>query len=132
MTSRATLARLSALIKAKRREKKIGLRAAADESKVSASTLSRLERGAATTLPDSETLTKLAKWLEVPLNSVFSDKNQSPGQEPSLSTPEVVEVHLRADRELSVETAQALAEMFRTLYAHCLRTQGDQRNKEEN
>jgi transcriptional regulator with XRE-family HTH domain len=132
MTSRATLARLSALIKAKRREKKIGLRAAADESKVSASTLSRLERGATTTLPDSETLTKLAKWLEVQLNSLFSDKNQPEGQEPSLSTPEVVEVHLRADRELSVETAQALAEMFRTLYSHCLRTQGDQRNKEEN
>ena len=60
MTSRATLARLSALIKAKRREKKIGLRAAADESKVSASTLSRLEEERQQRCP---TQRHLQSWL---------------------------------------------------------------------
>jgi transcriptional regulator with XRE-family HTH domain len=130
MNSRAVLARLGALIKAKRREKKIGLRAAGEESKVSASTLSRLERGAATTLPDSDTLTKVAKWLEVPVSSLLSDR-QAEGREPTLNTPEVVEVHLRADRQLSIETAQALSEMFKTLYAHCLQTQGDQPKKKK-
>jgi transcriptional regulator with XRE-family HTH domain len=123
MSTRAALARISALIKAKRREKGIGLRVAGDESHVSASTLSRLERGAATSLPDSDTLTKLAQWLNLSLGSLLSDKQETAGMEPTLSTPEVVEVHLRADRELSPETARALAQMFKTLYQHCLETQ---------
>ena len=126
MSLRATLARISALIKAKRRERELGLRAAADECGVSASTLSRLERGAATSLPDSATLTKLAGWLGLSVDSLLSNQQEVQGQEPELTTPEIVEVHLRADRELSPETAKALAEMFRTLYQHCLQTQGRQ------
>jgi|ERR1051326_1094934 transcriptional regulator with XRE-family HTH domain len=124
MSSRAALAHISALIKAKRREDEIGLREAAQLSGVSASTLSRLERGAATSLPDSGTLTKLANWLEVTLSSLLSDKEKAVASQPQLSTPEVVEVHLRAAKELSPETAKALAEMFKTLYDHCLQTQG--------
>jgi transcriptional regulator with XRE-family HTH domain len=123
MSSRATLAHISALIKAKRRENEIGLRDAAEASGVSASTLSRLERGAATSLPDSATLTKIAEWLGLSLAALLSDKTTAIGSRPELSTPEVVEVHLRADRELSPETAKALAEMFKTLYRHCLQTQ---------
>ena len=123
MSSRATLAHISALIKAKRRENEIGLRDAAGASGVSASTLSRLERGAATSLPDSATLTKIAEWLGLSLAALLSDKTKAVGSQPELSTPEVVEVHLRADRELSPETAKALAEMFKTLYRHCLQTQ---------
>jgi len=122
MSSRATLARISALIKAKRREDGIGLRDAAEVSGVSASTLSRLERGAATALPDSGTLAKLANWLGLTLSSLLSDKEKTKA-EPQLTTPEVVEVHLRADKELSPETAKALAQMFKTLYDHCLQTQ---------
>ncbi len=131
MSSRAALARISALIKAKRREKKLGLRAAADESGVSASTLSRLERGAATSLPDSDTLTKLSEWLSTSIGSLLSSKQEVEGQEPELTTPEVVEVHLRADRDLSLETAQALAQMFKTLYQHCLQTQGQESKSKE-
>ena len=123
MGSRATLARISALIKAKRREDGVGLRDAAEGSGVSASTLSRLERGAATSLPDSGTLTKLANWLGLTLSSLLSDKEKTDVVEPQLTTSEVVEVHLRADKELSPETAKALAEMFKTLYDHCLQTQ---------
>ncbi len=123
MSSRAALARISALIKAKRREEGIGLRDAAEASGVSASTLSRLERGAATSLPDSATLTKVGEWLGLSLASLLSEKEKASGSEPELTTPEVVEVHLRADRELSPETAKALAEMFKTLYQHCLQTQ---------
>jgi transcriptional regulator with XRE-family HTH domain len=123
MSSRAALAHISALIKAKRRENGIGLRDAAEESGVSASTLSRLERSAATSLPDSGTLTKIAKWLGLSLASLLSDKEKMSSAEPELTTPEVVEVHLRADRELSPETAKALADMFKSLYRHCLQTQ---------
>lgn len=131
MSLRAALARISALIKAKRREEELGLRAAADASGVSASTLSRLERGAATSLPDSPTLTKLASWLNLSVDSLLSDKQEPQGREPELTTPEIVEVHLRADRDLSPETARALAEMFKTLYQHCLQTQGPQSKGEE-
>ena len=57
MSPRDKLAELAGLIKAKRKQLGVGLREAAVESGVSASTLSRLERGAATTLPDVDTLT---------------------------------------------------------------------------
>ena len=111
------LARISALIKAKRREKDIGLRDAAAESGVSASTLSRLERGAATALPDGDTLTKLASWLDLPVSSVLTDKaGKKDNEEPELTTPEIVEVHLRADKKLNPKTAEALAKMFSLLY----------------
>jgi hypothetical protein len=35
---------------------------------------------------------------------------------PQESTPEIVEAHLRADRNLSPETAKALSELFRVAY----------------
>lgn len=129
MSSRATLAHISGLIKAKRKEKQIGLRQAADESSVSASTLSRLERGAATTLPDSETLTKLSQWLDVSISYMLSDRREVEGRQPELTTPDIVEVHLRADRDLTPETAKALADVFKSLYEHCLKTQKQQEAK---
>jgi len=117
MTYESALARISALVKAKRREKKQGLRAAALECGLSPSTLSRLERGASSSLPDADTLAKLAHWLEVSVGFLLLEQNQE-GDEggPELTTPEVVEVHLRADKRLSPKTAEALAEMFRILY----------------
>ncbi|MFN2481882.1 MAG: hypothetical protein ABR554_10490, partial [Pyrinomonadaceae bacterium] len=36
---------------------------------------------------------------------------------PQESTPSIVEAHLRADRNLSEETARALSELFRVAYA---------------
>lgn len=118
MLSDTVLARISALLKAKRREGGIGLRAAAHECGVSPSTLSRLERGVSPSLPDIETLAKLASWLNVSVDSLlFDDSDDREGEIPSLTTPEVVEVHLRADKNLSSGTAQALSEMFQLLYS---------------
>ena len=117
MDSSAVLTNLPTLIKAKRRETKLGLRAAAQESGVSPSTLSRLERGISTTLPDTDTLTKLALWLNISLDKILiEDKPKSNSKTPKLTTPEVVEVQLRADKNLSPDTARALAEMFNLLY----------------
>jgi transcriptional regulator with XRE-family HTH domain len=117
MDSNAVLAQLPALIKAKRREEGLGLRAAAQESGVSPSTLSRLERGISSTLPDSDTLTKLVLWLNISLDKLLiENKSRSDSEAPQLSTPEVVEVQLRADKNLSPDTARALAEMFKLLY----------------
>jgi hypothetical protein len=36
---------------------------------------------------------------------------------PQEATPEIVEAHLRADRNLTPETAKALSELFRVAYA---------------
>ena len=117
MESNAVLTKLPALIKARRREKGLGLRAAAQESGVSPSTLSRLERGISSTLPDTDTLTKLAVWLNISLDKILiENKPKSDVTTPQLTTPEAVEVQLRADKNLSPDTARALAEMFKLLY----------------
>lgn len=117
MSSRAAMAQIGALVQAKRREAGIGLRAASEQSGISASTLSRLERGVAASLPDAETLSRLSIWLQVPVGSLMAtDLPTSTGTAPDLTTPEVVEVHLRADKHLSPSTADALAKMFRVLY----------------
>src|SRR6516162_7474181 len=109
------LARIGALVKAKRRKTGLGLRAAAAECGVSPSTLSRLERADSSSLPDADTLTKLATWLNITVAALLSEK-QKPTTDPELTTPEVVEVHLRADKRLSRETASALGRAFRLLY----------------
>jgi transcriptional regulator with XRE-family HTH domain len=117
MTSRGKLAELAGLVKAKRKQLGVGLREAAVESGVSASTLSRLERGAAATLPDVDTLTRLSKWLGTPIGHLIDEKDSGhTGKRPHLGTPEKVEVFLRADKNLSPETASALSTMFRVLY----------------
>jgi transcriptional regulator with XRE-family HTH domain len=115
MKSKIVLAEISAKIKAKRRETGLGLRAAADVSKISASTLSRIERGAATSLPDTDTLTKLATWLDTSINSLINVEGRKDNS-PKQTIPEIVEVHLRADKELNSKAAQSLATMFKMMY----------------
>ena len=116
MKPNAVPSRLPALIKAKRRGKGLGLRAAAQESGVSSSTLSRLERGNLTTLPDLDTLKKLAIWLNLSLDEMLQTERQKSNGLPEFTTPEAIEVHLRADKNLSPETAKALADAFKILY----------------
>jgi transcriptional regulator with XRE-family HTH domain len=117
MATKSRMSRLPALIKAKRRELGVGLRAAAEESGVSPSTLSRLERGVSPSLPDTETLTKITSWLGVSLEDVLAHNASSTKiDEPDLSTTEAIEVYLRADKNLTPETAKALSDMFKMIY----------------
>src|SRR5215831_16972876 len=104
---------IALLIKAKRRENDDQpLREAADEAKISAATLSRLERGLSATLPDATTLSKLAQWLGISMSELLQDKQaRSKSSSPEITLPEYVEVHLRADKNLSPKTADALAKM---------------------
>src|SRR5919197_6437394 len=85
---------------------------------VSASTLSRIENSTGT--PDAPTLARLAKWLNVPLERIVGAPHGQVGEPvvyyPQESTPDIVEAHLRADRNLTPETARALAELFRVAY----------------
>ena len=109
--------RISLLIKAKRREADLGVREAAADCGISAATLSRLERGINPQLPDASTLTKLAKWLGTDVNNLLvHNETDSESDLPQHTTPEFVEVHLRADKNLTSDTADALSKMFRQLY----------------
>ena len=106
----------------RRRRESLGLslRDVADETGVSASTLSRIENG--TGKPDADNIARRASWLDMPIERVMH--RGSSGAEPSPvvyypheSTPEIVEAHLRADKHLSPQTAKALSELFRVAYA---------------
>ncbi|HEU5238772.1 MAG TPA: hypothetical protein VFU37_16695, partial [Pyrinomonadaceae bacterium] len=46
---------------------------------------------------------------------------------PHESTPEIVEAHLRADRQLTPETAKALSELFRVAYKQFSQASGKKR-----
>lgn len=108
---------LGSYIKRKRESERLSLRAVAKQTQVSASTLSRIENG--TGIPDTPTLARLAKWLSIPFERIVGSGNSSESPiiyYPNESIPDIVEAHLRADRNLTPEGARALAEMFRVAY----------------
>ena len=119
--SLVNVAELGRAVKRERERQKMGLRAVAEATGVSASTLSRIENE--TCQPDADNIARLTKWLKMPVER-FMGANQQRGSKqeqpviyfPSEATPDIVEVHLRADRNLSTESAAALAELFRVAY----------------
>jgi len=113
---------LGRAIRRKREELGLSLRDVADETDVSASTLSRIENG--TGKPDADNIARLTAWLDMPVERVMSARKNEEGTDnsavvyfPREATPDIVEAHLRADRNLSEETAKALSELFRVAYA---------------
>ena len=111
---------LGRAIRRKREQLGLSLRDVADKTNVSASTLSRIENG--TGKPDADNIARLTSWLDVPMERILSGR--APESEsgnavvyfPQEPTPEIVEAHLRADRNLTPETAAALSELFRVAY----------------
>lgn len=110
---------LGRAIRRKREEAGLSLRDVADETGVSASTLSRIENG--TGKPDADNIARLTNWLHMPMERVMGTR-AADGEEsavvyfPQEATPDIVEAHLRADRNLTPETAKALSELFRVAY----------------
>ena len=107
-------------IKQKREREKLSLRAVAKVTDVSPSTLSRIESDKPV-VPDAPTLARLAKWLQIPLERVMMNSSAEELSAPimlyrSESTPSFVEACLRADPNLSPETARALADLFKAAY----------------
>src|SRR2546430_11837474 len=96
-------------VRRRREERGLSLRDVADETKVSASTLSRIENG--TGKPDADNIARLTSWLDVPLERILKNTREDHEETkaivyyPHESTPEIVEAHLRADRNLTAETA---------------------------
>jgi transcriptional regulator with XRE-family HTH domain len=88
-----------------------------DATGISIPTLSRVERGEATAV-ENRTIFALAAWANLPL-ALF--QNAPPLMIPrrgakAISTPDIVEIHLRADKNLNAKTAELLAKMFRAAY----------------
>ena len=111
---------LGRAIKRRREELGMSLRDVADETQVSASTLSRIENG--TGKPDADNIARLTQWLNVPVERIMGGRQAEDGKTsavvyfPQEATPDIVEAHLRADRNLTPETAKALSELFRVAY----------------
>ena len=111
---------LGRAVKRRREELGLSLRDVAEKTSVSASTLSRIENG--TGKPDADNIARLTAWLEVPVERILSARpaqNDSPEAVvyyPHEPVPQIVEAHLRADRNLTPETAAALSEVFRVMY----------------
>jgi transcriptional regulator with XRE-family HTH domain len=110
---------LGRAIKRRREELRLSLRDVADVTNVSASTLSRIENG--TGKPDADNIARLTNWLDMPVDRVMKNRTQEEVEAvvyyPHEATPEIVEAHLRADKNLSPETAKALSELFRVAYS---------------
>ena len=113
-------AELGSAIRRRREQQGMSLRDLADETGVSASTLSRIENG--TGKPDADNIARLAAWLDMPIERVMHHGNRAANEPkpvvyyPHESTPEIVEAHLRADKHLTPQTAKALSELFRVAY----------------
>ena len=110
---------LGRAIKRRREELGLSLRDVADKTNVWASRLSRIENG--TGKPDADNIARLTSWLDMPVDRVMKKQGASENIEavvyyPHEATPEIVEAHLRADKNLTPETANALSELFRVAY----------------
>ena len=117
---------LGGAVRRRREQQGLSLRDVADQTGVSASTLSRIENG--TGKPDADNIARLASWLDMPIERVMHHGHRSPADPkpvvyyPHESTPEIVEAHLRADKHLTADTAKALSELFRVAYAQFSQT----------
>ena len=108
---------LGKAIKRRREELGLSLRDVGDLTEVSASTLSRIENG--TGRPDADNIARLTQWLDMPVDRLMRHADES--VEPVIyypheATTDIVSAHLRADKNLTPETAEALSELFRVAY----------------
>ena len=97
---------LGAELKRRREELGISLRAVENATKISAATLSRVERGS---VPDLRIMEQLAQWLGVKISAVG---DQDSGIKTDADLKRTIAVHLRANRNMSEEVARAIAESF--------------------
>lgn len=111
-TSLVKLEELAAILKAHRSEHDLTLNDAARETGISASTLSRIEN--AKFSPKLETVVALCNWMNISADR-FTEFHT---EEEFSTTPEKVEVYLRADRKLSAAAAREIINVVRHLYEY--------------
>lgn len=100
---------LSELLQNKRNQKGLSLREAAEEIRISAPTLQRLEAGE---VPKTSTLLLVCHWLGVSVEAL----GRVPKEKRQRDTIEQFEVLLRADPNLDQEAAETIANVARQVY----------------
>lgn len=100
--------KLSTFVKTKRGSKKL-TEAAEEIGDISIATISRIENGR---LPDLSTFFKICDWLEMPPNTFYYSQGETSSRQSEILT------HLRADRNLKPDVADALARMIEFAYEH--------------
>lgn len=110
-------------------QENLSLRQAARKANVSTATMSRiLKKGRNRPRPDVDTLVKIVRWVDVPIDKIVETKRSlSTPPITQKSTPETIEVHLRADKNLTAEAAEAIGKMVRVAYAQFVTRQGRSR-----
>jgi transcriptional regulator with XRE-family HTH domain len=114
MSTQENIAQLGAMLKARRREKRLTLRDLADEIGVSLNTLSRVERGH---LPDLKNFQRIVDWLGVPAEQFLETSGAN------VSTPDVIARHLHSDLLLSPEAATKIADFVEDMYRNLVAEQ---------
>jgi transcriptional regulator with XRE-family HTH domain len=119
MPTKIDVHRLGMLVRRKRERENLKLKDVADQTGLKIPTISRVEHGASQDL-DGGTLLTLSRWLGADAND-FIERGALPAppatkSKVTHSTADVVELYLRADKNLDKTTASALSTMFRTAY----------------
>lgn len=99
-----------------RKDRNLTLKDVEKKTDISIATLSRIERGDYKNLK-SDTLVVLTNWIGTSVETL--QKEPRPvmrSGKPVTNTPDIVELHLRADKRLKKKTAIALANLFRSVY----------------
>lgn len=100
-----------------RQERGLTLKKLSQQTGISIATLSRIERGGSKDV-GAGTVIALTEWMGVDLEK-FKEVPTPPSIRRTKTvetTPEIVELYLRADKNLSRKTATLLANLFRTAY----------------
>jgi transcriptional regulator with XRE-family HTH domain len=105
-----TTALYSALLD-KKDEEGLSWRAVAAELGVHSSVFTRLYKG---TRPDMNTMLVLTRWLGVPVEHFLS--GQAAARDERRETMVAIGTHLRADRRLTPESADAIAAVVKAAY----------------
>lgn len=116
-TARIDLDQLAEHILWKMEQEGLSLREAATASRVSPATMSRiLRKGKKRPQPDTGTLVQILNWVKVPIERIISPPAASKKTRSDAKTLEVIEVHLRADKNLSPAAAKVITQMVRAAY----------------
>ena len=117
MAEGVDIGRLGKRLKRVRKQRgDLTLQEVADATKLHIATLSRIERGAAKEV-ESATLLALASWMGTAVEEFKGmPRPVDRGNKIIEETPDIVELHLRADKKLDKKTATALGNLFRAAY----------------
>src|SRR5580704_1709425 len=117
------VARLGRLVRKKRDESDLSLGDLAKITKMKIPTLSRIERGASKDVA-AASLLALSEWLGEDWKELRPQKPRPVVRKKKVleHTPDIVEVYLRADKNLDRQTAEALSQLFRNAYENYMKS----------